>query len=378
MGVSLSVRYTDSDLTAIVLIGIKTSGIPTYQLDFHLSFFAMRTDVLHTQQKNIKPHRKWIDLSFLAHLLPEPAEPGDMGLYPAQVSFTICGTSIRQYVGYGFEDAEFDPDREFGGGEFSLKEFHADQMTRGKQDANLPIWDPREYFLLNLKHRVEQMCEEWERVEHNFGEALKARASQPLAFHRGMLEVFGTLLPVLEDTIEMWQDFLGANGDHGYFSNSTPKSDASNFGNMLHSIDKEFLKLTRYYRALSRMQNRCEKAETSLGAQMMQQNNYMAVLMVQYIGPLSLVTSFFSIEKPVVKFERNLVSFLGLNLVLIVLVHVVRLVVEGNMYRPHWWDTIATRARRTSKDNSAITKKNAAGDTVVQRRRTHSWFKKTK
>ena len=378
MGASLSVRYTNFDLIADVLIIMKTSGMPSYQFDFHLPFFAMRTDKLHAQRRNIKPHRDWINLSFLAHLLPKPTKHGDLGLYPAQISFTLCGTSVRQYVGYGFEDAKFDPDREFGDGEFSLNEFHADQMTRGKQDANLPVWDPREYFLLNLRHRVEQICEEWGRVVHDFDKALRARASHPLKLHNRMLEVFGALLPVLEDTIEMWQDFLGANGDHGYFSNSTPKSDASNFGNTLHSIDKEFLKLKKYYMALSRMQNQCEKAETSLGARMMQQNNYIAVLMVQYIGPLSLVTSFFSIEEPVVKFERNLVSFLGLNLVLILLVHFVRLLVEGNMYRPHWWDTIAIRAKRTTKDNSAITKKNVAGDTVVQRRRTHSWFKKTK
>ena len=104
----------------------------------------MRTDANYAKRTNIKPRRNWINLSFVSKVLPEAIEAGDLGLYPAQISFTICGTSVKQYVAYGFEDAEFDADREFGEDEFSLNDMHPDQMTKGKENANCPVWNPRQ------------------------------------------------------------------------------------------------------------------------------------------------------------------------------------------------------------------------------------------
>ncbi|CAN9410110.1 unnamed protein product [Alternaria alternata] len=335
----------------------------------------MRTDTVHAKYTSVKPYREWIDLSFIARVLPETTKVGKLGLYPAQISFTICGTSVKHYVGYGFEDNEFDPDREFGDDEFSLDGFHADQMTKGKENANHPIWDPREYFLLTLGHRVQQVREEWERVIRNFYEASNVRISHSLRWHHRMLDVLRILLPILDDTLGTWERFLAANGDHSYFRDSTEKSDASKFGKMLHNINEEFEELQKLYRVLSRLQDQCEKEEASTGARMMQQNNYIAVLMLQFIGPLSLVTSFFSMEEPVVEFKRNLVSFIWFYLVLILLIYAVRFVVEGHMYRPQWCETIARRAKRIWRDVRDITTRTTAGGTVLQRRRTHEWYK---
>jgi hypothetical protein len=347
--------------------------MPSYKLDIHLPFFAMRTQKVHPKRMNIKPHREWVDLSFVAQVLPETANIDVLGLYPAQISFTICGTNNKQYIAYGFEDAEFDEDREFGEDEFSLDGFHADQMTKGEEDANRPIWDPREYYLLVLKHRVRQVREEWERVVLTLDGAFNMRVSHPPKWYRRLLEVLPIILPVLDDTLEMWETFLGPKGDYGYFSDSTAQSNASEFPKMLHNIDKEFEGLKKLHKILSRVQHQCEKEDTS---RMMQQNNYIAVLMVQIIGPLSLVLSFFAIEKPFVEVKRSLVSFLGFNLVLILLVHLVRIFVEGHMYRPQWFGTIARKVKCIWKGNPDITNKTAAGGRALQRRQTFELYKK--
>lgn len=332
----------------------------------------MRTDTFHGKRTNFKPRREWMDLSFVAQVLPETNEAGELGLYPAQISFTVCGTSVKQYVAYGFEDAEFDADREFGENEFSYDERHADQMTKGEEDANRPIWDPREYFLLVLSHRIRQVRLEWEGLILTVELAFTMRMSHPLRWHHRLLGVLRRTLPVLEDILDVWDIFLGANGDYHYFSNSTAGSDASRFPKMLHNINKEFEELRRLHRTLSRVQSQCEKEETSTGARMMQQNNYIAMLMVQWLGPLGLVISFFAIEKPIMDFKHNLVSFAGFNLVLMLLVHLVRVVGEGHMYRPQWCGTIATRAKIMRDIRRANVTRTATGEHVIQRRQTHS------
>jgi hypothetical protein len=292
----------------------------------------MRWDSV-AKRVNIKPRRDWIDLSFVAQLLRRKNDVGELGLYPAQVSFAICGTSVKQYVAYGFEDAEFDPDRAFGKDEFSLNEKHADQMTKGEEDANCPIWDPREYFLLVLGHRIRQIRQEWQRSVDTLESAFNARISHPLRWHHRLLGVLRITLPVLEDILEVRDIFFRANGDYQYFSNSTARSNASWFPKMLHNINREFDELSKLHKILSRVQSQCEKEETSTGTRMMQQNNYIAMLMVQWLGPLGLVIAFFSIETPIVKFNHDLISFTGFNIVLMLLVYLVRVVVERHMYR---------------------------------------------
>ncbi|KAH8633995.1 hypothetical protein IG631_12631 [Alternaria alternata] len=358
-------------------IRLYTEGKPSYQFNFHLPFFAMRTDANYAKRTNIKPRRNWINLSFVSKVLPEAIEAGDLGLYPAQISFTICGTSVKQYVAYGFEDAEFDTDREFGEDEFSLNDMHPDQMTKGKENANCPVWNPRQYFLVTLKHRIRQVREEWEQVVVTLQDALSGRKSHSLRWYHRMLDLLHILLPVLDDTVGIWRNFIANNGDIGYFSNSAAEPCDPYVRNTLHIIHQEFGLLERLNQDLLRIQTRCEKEQTSTGARTMEQSNYSTMLMLQYIGPLSLVMSFFTIDEPFVEVERSLASFVGFNLLLILLVRLVRFVVEGQMYRPQWCDTIAIRAERLWQDDRDIIKKTVAGGAVLQRRPTHEWHKKT-
>ncbi|EDU45393.1 conserved hypothetical protein [Pyrenophora tritici-repentis Pt-1C-BFP] len=58
---------------------------------------------------------------------------------------------------------------------------------------------------------------------------------------------------------------------------------------MLAAIRKDFEKLKALYKTLSQIQEQCEKGESSVEAQMMQQNNNNADLMILYICPVKAV-----------------------------------------------------------------------------------------
>lgn len=62
----------------------------------------------------------------------------------------------------GYESWDFEEDADGG--------FIPDQICSGYHDANLPIWDPRDYFLMVIKVRATEIMNEWRHliraVEH--------------------------------------------------------------------------------------------------------------------------------------------------------------------------------------------------------------------
>lgn len=83
-------------------------------------------------------------------------------MHEAQISFVVCGSDNRRWVGYAFVDTDSDGD-DLADHNFPHEGFHADPIASdGKLDANLPIWDPREYFLMIFEIRMAQVLKEWE------------------------------------------------------------------------------------------------------------------------------------------------------------------------------------------------------------------------
>jgi hypothetical protein len=96
-----------------------------------------------------------MDLSFL-----EIPDQKKFIMHEAQITFLICGSDDQRWAAYAFDDTHFD-EEDFGDEIFSYEGVQDDPIARGKIDANLPIGDPREYFLMIFDIRLAQVREEW-------------------------------------------------------------------------------------------------------------------------------------------------------------------------------------------------------------------------
>ena len=87
------------------------------------------------------------------------------------MSLVIYGISDRRWVVYAFDNDDLrDNDLEVEDLEdenprYKLGYFQEDPIASdGKVDANLPIWNPREYFLLIFQVRMGRILQEWKRL----------------------------------------------------------------------------------------------------------------------------------------------------------------------------------------------------------------------
>jgi hypothetical protein len=339
----------------------------------------MRRNVCSQTKSTINPQRNWIDLSFVAQLLPESFRKGRLGIYPAQISVAICGTNAKQYIVYGFEDTHFDPDREFGKDEFSLTGIHVDQISnsKGDIDANLPIWNSREYLLATLVHRVKQVHKEWDLLVRTLEMASGHCPSYSLSWNETMLRLLRRLLPVLEDMVCVWDKFTANDGDINYFNDLTLTPCGPKVQGMLQEVHERFKELDGLSKILLRIQIQCQKEQSSAETRLMLQNNRNADLMILCICPISVVCSFFAIETPIIAFKRNALSFLVLTFLLSVVVLILRLTM-ARIRRPQLYDDVAAWVKGRLRDARANTAKNAAGRRVIKRRGTESWDKKSR
>ncbi|OAP65069.1 hypothetical protein AYL99_01041 [Fonsecaea erecta] len=149
-----------------------TEGFPMFKLAFHLPFFVLSTS--KAQQTDSRRDRNGVslrrsrDVSFLDQ--KDTASP--IYLYDAQVSCVVAGLDWSRWVAWLFVDTYyFDPEDP---SEEDVLEYYedglpeagmrADPLTYGFLDADKPIWDPQEYFLVVFKTRFAQTEREWRRV----------------------------------------------------------------------------------------------------------------------------------------------------------------------------------------------------------------------
>jgi hypothetical protein len=121
-----------------------------------------------------------IDLSFLKIHNTKANDNVKYGLYNARSSLAIHGSDDRRWVAFAFVDRDFDCE--------DLEEENC--CYRGAQDdpialdgeqdpnypvvdANMPIWDPREYFLRIFEIRMAKVLREWENVVRVVGVAIE-------------------------------------------------------------------------------------------------------------------------------------------------------------------------------------------------------------
>ena len=138
----------------------QAKAFPTFQLELHLPYFALRTG--HPQRKlNRRQNNQWIDLSFLQTEAQKWQGQKTYGIHQAHISLVIHGLNNRRWVTYTFDNNSFD-DKDLEDQTDPYEGFQEDPIaSNGGVDANLPIWDPREYFLLMFKTRMSQVLMEW-------------------------------------------------------------------------------------------------------------------------------------------------------------------------------------------------------------------------
>lgn len=257
--------------------------MPIFQLEYHFTMFAVREISNRLEEAARKPHRHWIDLTFMMEFLPDLRDDYVRVLYPEQISVTICGTSETSYIVYCFHDNEFDEDRELGEYEPSMGDFIPDQIFNAKedlQDANMPIWNPREYFLMTLASRIKQVVEEWTRliqtIDTAFGEFISQLLPSnkhgaglwgheiPRAFDwtQKLLRIVRKLLPILSGTINVWECFNSPKtGDIGFFSDLEFTPCANRITATLYEIEEAFDELKNCQEKLQGIQKQCEEEQ---------------------------------------------------------------------------------------------------------------------
>lgn len=331
--------------------------MPQYQLEFHLPHFALRRGRHHHTEKTTKMFRDWIDLSFVARVLPDSESEETLGMYPAQISVTMCGTSERRYVVYRFEDNDFDPDREMGPGDFAVAGSHGqtDQITKDN-DASMPIWDPRAYFLTTLANSMQYVMGEWTQVVRTIQRAFTSLTARQLSWTQSMLVLLRKLLPRITEVIDAWDRFISVNGDLHFFSDLISEPRGAEIDGKFHSIHEAVAELRVLQKSLKYIEKQCQKEERSLEIQLLLENNENANLMIVCICPVTVVSQLFAIPNLDLKFDRNGLSFAGFTILFMAIIQLLRLLMKGTSCQLEWWNKITSRiyTKRDPEDHRDI------------------------
>ena len=109
---------------------------------------------------------------------PDTSKHRDFNIYEAHISIVICGWNHTNWTGWAFAKTDFaveereeeeDDETWFNFEECEEKEdedtmaedYFASDGVGETLDANVPIWDPRYYFLRILAIRLDIVLREW-------------------------------------------------------------------------------------------------------------------------------------------------------------------------------------------------------------------------
>jgi hypothetical protein len=160
-------------------------GIAIFQLAFHLPYYVWRESPKtledHRRDANGRPLRQSRDVSFLDWTSSGPSS----FLYEAQISSLVVGTDETRWTAYSFVDNYFDVD---GEGKETVTSYHEDSLdveggmlmdplTLGTSAADTPIWNPKGYFLMVFRVRLNQVKCEWQKLVRKIKESIREYVS---------------------------------------------------------------------------------------------------------------------------------------------------------------------------------------------------------
>ncbi|KAJ4185056.1 hypothetical protein NW767_013014 [Fusarium falciforme] len=150
-------------------LGFKTSlnihrpshGVRSFALEFHLQFYVWREEDTLRPDPRKKRTDKPLRRSFRLHHLENERSEGapQVCIYEAQVSCLVAGLDNHSWVAYLFLDTYYQEESSSESVEFyhSQEDLRTDPLTAGIRDSDMPIWTPREYFLVVYECRLQQV-----------------------------------------------------------------------------------------------------------------------------------------------------------------------------------------------------------------------------
>jgi hypothetical protein len=356
---------------------IQLKGHPVFHLKFHIPYYAWRP-VVAGEGPRSKRNRKWTDLSFLTNGSSDLSKSANPVIYEAQISLYICGLTESTWTAYSFIDTYFDPDRELGDDEFSYETMMADPIADGDHDANQPIWDPREYFLMIIRIRVGQVLQEWQTLVREVDNCIRQYIDdhpslsnssttantqnedvmETFKWTNRTLELLNKLLEHIACTNDVWLRFSAADGDINYFSSLEPvpsKTGEHMLGSLLE-IREIFDELGSLERKLGFLVQRCEMYKNSAqflqlqltleSSRAAQRNGTAADLTILAVSPLAVVSALFAIPTNVVSFTRNPTSFVISIAVMTVGLQLLLFLARSHIRHCKWWKGFTGRAKQ--------------------------------
>ncbi|KAF2493129.1 hypothetical protein BU16DRAFT_563306 [Lophium mytilinum] len=321
-----------------------SESLPSFQLELHLPFFAFKqlpssyVDSWHTQGSNTIPTRSWIDLSFLSNQTSNLEKEPPYGIYKARSSFMICGSNDRHWTGYAFVDRDMEDEEE------STYNGLVQNRITGSP-SNVPVWDPREYFLIVLDENLLKVQNEWEDVVFKVAQGIESHRyhrSDTMPRDRGItshgdfekaldwtnrtISLLSHLTELLSDTVDAWEKFKNLDRDIDYFYDSSEASLKSskskcNFSEWrarqsVRSISEKILELKRLQNKLRLLSESCDKSVKDLKLRQAieirkasQHTGLTAEFTVLVLYPFTLVLAFFYMPQASVPFTLSFKYF---------------------------------------------------------------------
>lgn len=134
-------------------------GIPVFALEFHLHFYVWQEGGNLRADQRMKQNRKPLRKCFrLLHLCTDNTLKSQIYIHEAQISCLVTGLDKDSWVAYLFIDTYYQEEESSDSVEYyhSQENMELDPLTGGTMDLNLPIWTPREYFLIVYEYRLKQ------------------------------------------------------------------------------------------------------------------------------------------------------------------------------------------------------------------------------
>jgi hypothetical protein len=153
------------------LAEIEQFGYGWFVMEFHIPYFALRERLMTKKASDARGLRN-------SHDMPERkgGSAAKLVYHESQISVLLFGPDEWFWTTYCFVDTYF-------GSEYTNEEYRntspapADAPSGGATSVDKPVWNPREYFLLILSRRMEQVSKEWSKLVAELNERLGAYVS---------------------------------------------------------------------------------------------------------------------------------------------------------------------------------------------------------
>src|SRR3569833_304265 len=145
-----------------------------FALHLEIPFFALRD---HMELRLDKRRRQ--DRTPWRHSQRVPFMISQSGLtyylYESQTSIALTGMDDSLWTVFALSDAYYDEKRssQYHHRQTRRSSLRFDPLWPGRVDANLPLWDPREYFLRVTDIQLEKATQEWDFLVKAFKETVQ-------------------------------------------------------------------------------------------------------------------------------------------------------------------------------------------------------------